>query len=100
MEESVRNTRSGGHMAAAELSGWTLEDAANYRYTFPVFTLAAGATVTVWVKMGTGAGSESFSGRGSAVWNNDGDMAVVRDNSDGVIDSCSYTGGGVEAGCE
>ena len=100
MEESVRNTRSGGHMAAAELSGWTLEDAASYKYTFPTFTLSAGATVTVWVKAGTDTGSELFSGRGSAVWNNDGDTAVVKDNGGSVVDTCSYTGGGVEAACE
>ena len=60
----------------------------------------AGATVTVWVKAGTDTGSELFSGRGSAVWNNDGDTAVVKDNGGSVVDNCSYTGGGVEAACE
>ena len=96
--ERVEMRNVGG--TTAEMSGWTLEDAASYRYTFPAFSLAAGATVTVWVKVGMDTVSELFSGRGSAVWNNEGDTAVVKDNGGGVVDSCSYTGGGVEAACE
>jgi len=96
--ERVEIRNVGG--SAAALSGWTLEDAASYRYTFPAFTLAAGATVTVWVKAGTDTGSELFSGRGSAVWNNEGDTAVVRDGFATVVDTCSYAGGGVEATCD
>jgi len=56
--------------------------------------------VTVWVKAGTDTGTELFSGRGSAVWNNEGDTGVVEDRVGNVVDSCSYVGGGVEAGCE
>jgi len=91
--------RNGGD-TAADLTGWTLEDAASYRYPFPAFTLAAGATVTVWVKAGADTASDLYSGRESAVWNNDGDTATVRDGVGNVVDSCSYAGGGVEAGCE
>ena len=91
--------RNGGD-TAADLTGWTLEDAASYRYSFPPFTLAAGATVTVWVKAGADTASDLYSGRGSAVWNNDGDTATVRDGGGAVVDTCSYVGGGVEAGCE
>ncbi|MCB0149851.1 MAG: lamin tail domain-containing protein, partial [Caldilineaceae bacterium] len=94
----VEMRNAGG--TAADMTGWTLVDAASYVYTFPAFTLAAGATVMVWVKAGTDTASELFSGRGSAVWNNEGDTAVVKDNGGGVVDSCSYTGGGVEAACE
>ena len=56
--------------------------------------------MTVWVKAGADTASDLYSGRGSAVWNNDGDTATVRDGGGAVVDTCSYVGGGVEAGCE
>ncbi|MFM7581838.1 MAG: lamin tail domain-containing protein, partial [Caldilinea sp.] len=85
---------------AAELSGWTLADAASYRYTFPAFTLAAGATVTVWVKAGTDTASDLYSGRGAAVWNNDGDSATLADADGARVDVCAYAGGAEEMECE
>lgn len=50
--------------------------------------------------MGPDAASDLFLGRSQAVWNNDGDVGTVRDSMRGVVDTCSYAGGGVEAGCE
>ena len=85
---------------AAELSGWTLVDAASYRYTFPAFTLAAGATVTVWVKAGTDTASDLYSGRGAAVWNNNGDSATLADADGARVDVCAYAGGAEEMECE
>ena len=85
---------------AAELSGWTLADAASYRYTFPAFTLAAGATVTVWVKAGTDTASDLYSGRGAAVWNNNGDSATLADADGARVDVCAYAGGAEEMECE
>lgn len=62
------------------LAGWTLRDAGvtPNTYTFPAFSLAAGATVTVWVKAGTDTATEMYwaAMRG---WNNDGDEVVLRD---------------------
>ncbi len=60
--ERVEMRNFGG--TAAELSGWTLADAASYVYTFPAFTLSAGATVTVWVKAGTDTGTSYTRGGG------------------------------------
>jgi hypothetical protein len=45
-------------------------------------------------------GTELFSGRGSAVRNNDGDVGTLTDDLGGVVDTCGYVGGGVEVGCE
>lgn len=93
----LRNVGEG----AAAMAGWTLADAASYVYAFPAgFVFPAGATVTVWVKAGTDTATELYSGRGSAVWNNEGDVATVRDGGGNVVDVCSYVGGGVEVGCE
>ncbi len=61
------------------LTGWTLRDQANTTYTFPTFTLAAGAKVTVWVKAGTDDARNLYWGRGQAVWNNTGDTAILSD---------------------
>ena len=38
--------------ADANLTGWTLEDAQNHTYTFPDFSLKAGAKVTIRTGMG------------------------------------------------
>jgi hypothetical protein len=61
------------------MSGWTLRDLANATYTFPTFTLAAGAEVRVWTKSGADDGANLFWNRGAAVWNNSGDTAILRD---------------------
>ena len=56
--------------------------------------------MTVWVKAGTDTGTELFSGRGSAVWNNDGDRATLADAGGAEVDVCAYAGGAEEVSCE
>lgn len=73
---ALRNT--GG--SAVSLTGWTLRDLANNTYTFPSFTLGAGAEVRVWTKAGSNDAANLYWGRGQAVWNNTGgDAAILRD---------------------
>lgn len=74
----------------ADLAGWTLSDAANNTYTFPAFTLAPGAEVRVWVRAGADDATNLYWGRGSAVWNNSGDTATLRDASGILIDTLTY----------
>lgn len=81
------------------MTGWRLFDLANTRFTFPVFALASGASVNVWVRSGVNTATDLFWGRGSAVWNNDGDTATLTTGADGVIDTCAYAGGGEETDC-
>jgi competence protein ComEC len=81
------------------LTGWTLRDEADTVFTFPPFTLQPQTTVLVWVKSGSDSSTDLYWGRGSAVWNNTGDVATVRDAGGVQIDSCSYEGGGVEVDC-
>src|SRR5450756_1340609 len=45
----IQNDRAG----AVNLTGWSLSDAAQHVYTFPLFTLPAGGTVKVWTATGT-----------------------------------------------
>ena len=78
---ALKNTGS----SAVDLSGWTLEDAADHTYSFPDgFTLDAGATVTIYTGSGTNSATELYWGSDAAVWNNGGDTIIVT-NADGTV---------------
>ena len=79
--------------ATVNLTDWTLRDEADTLFTFPVFSLASQATVRLWVKDGLDTPTTLFWGRGSAVWNNGGDAATLRDAAAVEVDSCTYPGG-------
>lgn len=82
--------RNGGG-SAVTMTGWTLRDLANNTYTFPAFTLAAGAEVRVWTGPGINNAANLYWGRGQAVWNNTGgDTAIVRDASGNEVARRSY----------
>jgi len=85
---------------AQDMTDWTLRDEANHIYTFPKFSLAAGASVKVWVTNGTDTSIDLYWNQGSAIWNNGGDTAYLTDNQDIEIDVCTYPGGGSEASCQ
>lgn len=67
------------------LAGWTLEDGQNHTYKFPDFSLKAGAVA----KIRTGAGNDTavdlFWNRSSSIWNNDGDVATLKDASGSIV---------------
>lgn len=73
------------------MASWTLRDLANNTFTFPGFTLAAGAEVRVWTKAGVNDASNLFWGRNQAVWNNSGgDTAILRDAGGNEVSRYSY----------
>jgi endonuclease G len=86
--EYVRIRNNGSN--AVTMTSWTLRDLANTVFTFPAFTLAAGAEVRVWVKVGVDDSANLYWGRGSAVWNNDGDTAILRDANGIEVARFSY----------
>ena len=68
--------------AAVDLGGWKLHDAARrpHVYTFAAGQrLAAGASLCVWSGRGNDDPGNLYWGRRKAVWNNTGDVAVLRD---------------------
>jgi micrococcal nuclease len=68
------------------LTGWSVSDATDKRYTFaPGTTLEPGASVTLYTGSGTDTESERYWGRTSAVWNNGGDTLTVRNETGGVV---------------
>ena len=86
--EYVRLRNTGG--SAVTMTNWTLRDAVDTVYTFPTFTLAPSGEVRVWVKSGTDDATNLYWGRGSPVWNNTGDTAILRNASGAEIARLSY----------
>jgi uncharacterized surface protein with fasciclin (FAS1) repeats len=67
------------------LTGWTITDEGMlHTYVFPPFVLQAGETVTVHTGPGNDTATDLYWGRGSPVWNNDGDIATLAD-ADGKV---------------
>jgi hypothetical protein len=88
LSEYVQIQNPGG--LPVTMTGWTLRDIANHVYTFPSFTLAAGASIRVWTNSGTDNSANLYWGSGTAIWNNDGDTAYLRNAQGTLIDQYSY----------
>ncbi len=69
------------------LDKWVLEDKDNHTYSFGNFTLKAGATVKVHTGKGVDTLTDLYWGRGSPIWNNDGDIATLMDASGKAVAS-------------
>lgn len=81
----VRNTGS----AAVDLTGWGVRDeSSSHRFTFPErFQLGPGTTVRIHSGCGVGSATELFwCTSGSAIWNNDGDTALLLDPAGNIVD--------------
>ena len=87
--EYVRLENGGG--TAQTLTAWTLSDASGHTYTFPTFALTHGAAVQIWTGSGQDTPSDLYWGRGSAIWNNTGDTAYLRDSQGDLIDTYAYS---------
>ncbi|HMQ29142.1 MAG TPA: lamin tail domain-containing protein [Chloroflexaceae bacterium] len=76
-----------------DMAGWTLRDfASRHTYTFPAFTLAPGTEVQVWTKAGDDDAANLYWGQRAAVWNNDGDTAVLADADGAEVATYTYEG--------
>jgi hypothetical protein len=74
---------------AIDLEGWTLTDAARFKYTFAAVTLKAGKQVTI--RSGQGKDTTTlYWNRKWYVWNNDKDTATLRDDRGRRVDVCSW----------
>jgi endonuclease G len=88
-DEYVAIRNEGG--SPADLAGWTLRDLAGTTYIFPAFSLAVGAEVRVWTRVGMNDAGNLYWGRTQAVWNNSGgDSASLRNAGGAEVDSYSY----------
>lgn len=73
-----------------QLQNWTLEDASAHIFTFPNFVMIPGQVCRVYTNENhpewCGFNFESL----SAIWNNTGDTASLRNNNNDLIDTYSY----------
>jgi endonuclease/exonuclease/phosphatase family metal-dependent hydrolase len=77
----IKNTGS----SSVSLTGWKIMDEGDkHTYTFPSFTLTAGATVTLHTVSGTNTATDLYWGKKN-VWNNDGDTARLYDSSGNFV---------------
>ncbi|MCB8942134.1 MAG: protein kinase [Ardenticatenaceae bacterium] len=83
------------------LTDWQLQDDAQraHIFTFPPFTLAAGAQVKVWTGRGADSAEELYWRSGAAIWNNEGDVARLFDGLGQLVAECVYEGGEETAVC-
>ena len=71
------------------LDKWTLKSKGNHTYTFKNFTLKTSSSVKVHTGKGDDTLTDLYWGRGSPVWNDNGDIATLRDVSGKVVASYS-----------
>jgi micrococcal nuclease len=78
--------------APVDMSGYTLQDAGLYLYTFGSVVLAPGATVRVYSGRGTDTTDDLYWGlAGEEVWHNDGNAAAyLRAPAGAFVDYASY----------
>ena len=81
------------------LTDWTIRDKTGYVFTFPTFTLKAGASVRVHTGSGTDSKTDLYWGRTWYVWNNTGDKAYLRTPSRTTHDTCAWGSGGTAVSC-
>jgi phosphatidylserine/phosphatidylglycerophosphate/cardiolipin synthase-like enzyme len=87
-DEYVEIRNSGN--AAVQLQGWTLMDEAEHTFVFPAFLMQPGQTCRVYTNEDHPEWCGFSYGRGSAIWNNDGDCAYLRDSGGVLVDSYCY----------
>ena len=87
-----------GDDVSHSVSGWTVRDAAGHVYKFGTLRLGAGKQAIIHTGKGTRytttASTHLYQGRGWYVWNNTGDMVILRRADSSLKDTCSYPGEG------
>jgi len=73
-----------------QLQGWTLRDAANHIFVFPNFVISPGQTCRVYTNEYHPEWCGFNYGSNSAIWNNSGDCATIKDAQGNVIDQYCY----------
>ena len=73
------------------MTGWKLKKNNSLVFTFPSFSLAAGAEVDVWSKDGKNDASNLYWGLSSAIWDNYHDCAYLYDDDGHEVHEYCYT---------
>lgn len=74
-----------------KIGGWTLCDAARHCFRFPdEARIRPGAQAVIYTGAGVIDGTHFYMNSSRAVWNNDGDVATLRDGSGQVVATYAY----------
>lgn len=73
-----------------QLQGWTLRDEAEHVFTFPAHVMAPGQICRVYTNENHPGWCGFSYGSGSAIWNNGGDCAYLRDGQGTAVDLYCY----------
>jgi hypothetical protein len=93
-----KNTTS----STINLKGWRIVSAPasdHQYYVFPGTKLGGGKYLILFTGTGTNRPGKRYWNATSPRWNNDGDLAILRNAGGGTVDSCQYAGGGTRAYC-
>jgi len=84
----LHNTSS----ASISLANWTLSDAAGHQFVFGSYTIKPHGYVTIHTGSGTDTKTDVYWDHSWYIWNNTGDTAILQNQNDSTIDSCTYDG--------
>lgn len=84
---------------ARKLTGWKIRDASGHVYKFGTLKLGAGASVRLHTGKGANTRANRYWRLDNYVWNNSGDIAVLKNAGGAVIDRCTYNGAGSSTSC-
>lgn len=73
-----------------QLQNWTLRDAANHIYTFPSHSMNSGQECRIYTNQSHPDTCGFNYNSSSAIWNNSGDTAYLRNSSNNIIDEFTY----------
>ena len=90
---------SNNDSAPIQVQNWTLSDEASHVFVFPSYLMQPGEICRIYTNESHSQWCGFNYGSGSAIWNNSGDTAFLRDSNGILIDSCTYTGGNVSTDC-
>jgi hypothetical protein len=83
-----------------KLTGWEVREVRDANvFEFPTFRLRAGEKVTIYTGTGNDTDHKLYWGLDDYVWDNNRDVAVLKNRAGDVVDRCSYSGGGKSVEC-
>ena len=72
-----------------DISGYTLSDVVGHTHTFPANSIV-NTSLTVYTGSGTDSSTIQYWGNGAAIWNNDTDVAYLRDSGGELVDALGW----------
>lgn len=86
--EYIRISRQGSTL---DLSGWTISDDSGHDYSVPNgVSISDGETITLYTGSGHDSETSLYWGSSSAIWNNNGDVIYIEDESGDTVVEYEY----------